>query len=119
MQTTEDISHVTFRLAGEATRRAKEAQTRGQLGWAEKGMRLARLRHARFMLVLERMAELLDNAAETQHGRTRRGTTGTYGHRFDPTITIMYREAYVSADNGTPGEPFAWLYGAAAWAAGL
>jgi hypothetical protein len=86
---------------------------------AEGGMRAARARDPKLMLVLEHATGVLNQMAEDQYGRTRRDP-GTYrSQRVELTEFTMWREAYAAADRGEPVPHFALIYGAAAELAGL
>lgn len=81
---------------------------------AEQGIRLARARNPRMMAALERMAEVMDQIAEEQVGRTLRDPGLAFALKVTPTQTQIAREAYVTADRGDPVPAFGLVYAAAA-----
>ena len=102
---------------------ANNAQTAGnelrRKRLAEGGMRAARARDPKLMLVLEKSAEILNQLAENQHGRTRRDQNTCHSERTELTEYTMWREAYKAADRGEPVVQLALIYGVAAEMAGL
>ncbi len=113
------VNRIDERTVEAAFRLAKDRQRRHILGFAEKGLRLARQRHPAFMAALEGMAEVTDRMSEHQYGRMVRDTGTDFAHRTRPTEATLLREAFLSADRGEASEFFQWYYGAAADLAGL
>lgn len=101
-----------------AYRMAIEAQQRRNDGFAQIGMRAARARDPRFMVALERMAEITGKMEDEQIGRTKRDIAATFGETRGTTEHQLFREAYKTADSGNAAEPLMWIYGAAAWMCG-
>ena len=82
--------------------------------FAERGMRAARARDARLLLVLEQGTEIIDRMAEGQMGRTRRDKHSTVAEKTEMLEVQLWRKAYEFADKGEPLEQFRWIYGMAA-----
>lgn len=99
--------------------RAIEHQRTRQYGASEAGMRLARQKHPKLLLALERAAEILEAQAQEQFGRTMRDHATPFSHRVNPTEASLFREAYRLCDEGTPIGNLQWIYAQAAWLAGL
>lgn len=97
---------------------ATKAMDRRWHGFAEAGMRAARAKDPKFMQALEAMAETTYQLQEQQMGRVMRDTASTYGESRGTTEHQLCREAYRMADQGTPLEHFAWIYGSAAFLCG-
>jgi hypothetical protein len=106
---------VTERTVERAHALALDAQSRRQMGFAEKGMRAARARDSHLMKALEGGAEVLLKMSERQLG----ASFVVEGKRIDATEYQLWREAYAAADRGDPMVQFRWVYGAAAALAGL
>lgn len=100
--------------AEELHRRVGQMSERGQIHLAERGMRIARAAPLALLQTLEGVAETLDAMAEAQAGRTRRDTGTAGGYRVEPTIVQAWKEAYRTADAGTPAISYAYYYAAAA-----
>jgi len=83
------------------------------------GFRAARARDPRLLKLMDRVANEVDKTAEAQYGRTRRDPGTTFSERTESTEAQLWREAYRLADQGAPGEQFAFLYAAAASFLGL
>lgn len=101
-----------------AHRRASEAQRRREQHIADIGMRAARARDPKLLLVLEKATEVLDKMQEEQVGRTRR-TASRYADTVELTEVALWRKAYEFADKGEPLAQLEWIYGAAALLAGF
>lgn len=101
-----------------AHRRASEAQRRREQHIADIGMRAARARDPKLLLVLEKAAEVLVRMEEEQVGRTRR-TASRYADTVELTEVALWRKAYEFADKGEPLPHLEWIYGAAALLAGF
>jgi hypothetical protein len=102
-----------------AYRYALDAQKAGRAGVPEAGLRLARQRHDQLLKVLDQGAEVLDEMVESQRGRTRRDWGTVRSERAYPTEAGLWRAAYETADAGQPVPQLGYIYGAAAWLAGL
>lgn len=98
--------------------RAQEAQQRRQQHIADAGMRAARARDPRMLLVLEKATEILDRMQEEQVGRLRR-TSSKFSDRVELTEVALWRKAYEFCDKGEPLPHLEWIYGAAAILAGF
>lgn len=98
---------------------ALEAQRRQAMNVLEAGMRLAHAKHPKLLAVLDQAANVLDKMADDQYGQTRRSISASRAEQVTPTETSLWREAYKAADQGAPLRHFGWIYGAAAWLAGL
>lgn len=105
---------VDINVIERALKRSQELVQRKVVGHQEAGLRAARARDPRMMLALEDIAEQLDRAVESQHGRTLRGVSTSYADRTWPTLATMFREAYRTADAGNPEAGLIGCYGAAA-----
>lgn len=116
------IDPVTFSRAEEAWRRLAAAQRNQDLGFAEVGLRTARARDPRMLAALEQFAEVLERAHEEQRGETKR-LTREHAQSVDAQPVQAVREAYKAVvDVGYDPRmlrAFQWIYGAAAWLAGL
>jgi len=100
----------------EAYRRAIRAQQGRRERIAALGLRAARERDARILKALEGGAEILRRMSERQlgvHG------LDVAGRRVPATEYQLWRNAYTTADAGTPEANYAWIYAAAAILAGL
>lgn len=102
-----------------AHRMAIQGQERQALHFCETGMRVARAQDPKLLLVLDRATEILHQMAEEQSGQTRREAGASKAQKVTPTEVQLWREAYKLCDAGEPIRHFAWIYGAAAWLAGL
>ena len=77
-------------------------------------MRAARARDPLLLKTLDAGAEILQQINFEQQG----SNTLSSGERIDATEYSLWREAFKSADQGSPMEQFCWIYGAAAKLAG-
>ena len=84
---------------------------------AATGMRAAKARDGKLLKILDQAANLMDKAAESQQGRTRRSSE-IEGERVEYTEVQLVKRAYEFADKGEPLAQLCWIYGAAALAAG-
>lgn len=100
----------------EAYRRASRAQQYRKESLATLGMRAARQRDGRLMKALEGGAEILRRMSERQLGSS---GLDVGGRRVPATEFQLWRNAYETADRGTPEGNYQWIYGAAAILAGL
>ena len=110
---------ITGTTLEQAWKRCKDEAERNNLGFAEKGMRVARAREPKMMLALEKGAEVFHHLVEVQYGRTMRDPATPFGFRVQPTEATLWQQAYEFADKGEPLTQFAWVYGAAAELAGF
>ena len=101
-----------------AHRRANEEQQKGNWAWGTLGLRAARARDPKVLKVLELASGILNQLEEDQR-REHRRTSDVYGETKETTEYQMWREAYATADRGEPCENLMWIYGAAAWLAGI
>ena len=100
----------------EAYRRASRAQQARRESLARLGWRAARDRNPRLLKALEGGAEILRRMSERQmgiHG------LDVGGRRVPATEFQLWKNAYETADKGTPEQNYEWIYGAAAILAGL
>ena len=97
---------------------AKMQHARNQ-DWADLGFQKAKERHPRMLIALEKMAEYTARAQEDQMGQTMRGSSVDFGTSRGTTEHQLCREAYRLCDEGQAIENFSWIYGSAAWLAGL
>lgn len=81
----------------------------------ETAMRAARDRNGRLLVALDRGAEVMRALSGQQLGESHTHA----GLRVDATEAALWREAYVSADRGSPMDQFRWIYVAAARLAGI
>ena len=96
---------------------ACSAQARNLMGFAQKGMRAARARDPKLLLVLEQGAEVLRTwSDEREEERIRLRPDAP---KIDATEFSMWRNAYESCDRGEPMPQMMWVYGAAARLAGF
>lgn len=110
---------ITRETVEAAYRYALDAQKQKRLGVPEAGTRLARERNPLLLKVLDKGAEVLDALVEHQRGRTRRDWGTFRSERSYPTEAGLWRAAYETADAGNPVPHLGYIYGAAAWLAGL
>lgn len=89
------------------------------IGKAETGMRLARLRHPLLLKGLESCAEVLTQMAEDQYGQTKRQASTPYAYTFDPSVVKAFQEALTGMESGRPEEALGYLYAAVAEFAGI
>jgi hypothetical protein len=101
-----------------AYRRASEAQRTRRQYIADAGMKAARARDPKLLLVLEKATEVLDRMQEEQVGRTRRTST-KFSETVELTEVALWRKAYEFCDKGDPLPHLEWIYGAAALLAGF
>lgn len=111
---------ITFELVEEAHRQANKALEARNRRFAEIGWRAARNGDSKLLKALEKGAELIDKASEAQMGETRRSMRDDIPEswKVPHTEASLWREAYVTADRGTPVENLMWIYGAGAWLCG-
>jgi hypothetical protein len=100
----------------EAYRRASRAQQYRRESLARLGLAAARDRNARLLKALEGGAEVLRRMSERQLGSQ---GLEVGGRRVPATEFQLWRNAYETADRGTPEANYQWIYGAAAILAGL
>tara|TARA_R110001592_G_scaffold142674_1_gene364868 strand:- start:1143 stop:1535 length:393 start_codon:yes stop_codon:yes gene_type:complete len=86
----------------------KEAES-----FAERGMRGARSRDHKLLVVLEKATEVLVALSNDQFGTYRQRNDIPESHKVEPTEVQMWREAFKMVDQGTPIENFKWIYGCA------
>ncbi len=101
-----------------AYQRAIQEMDRHNLNFAKVGMRAARAKDHRFMMALEKAANVIQQVDENQRGDTRRQTWRPYAEQVETTETQLWTKAYTCAADGNPKENFMWIYGAAAFLAG-
>ena len=85
------------------------------------GLRAARARDPKLLLVLDKAANVLDAMSESQMGRTRRSTE-VEGLKVEHTEVQLWKNAYKVCDKGldTPDlYPYCHVFGAAALLAGF
>ena len=82
--------------------------------FAERGMRAARARDPKLLMVLEKGTTILEQLAQEQLGEYKHRSDIPYSHSVDPTEVQLWREAYKTCDQGDPVINFQWIYGAAA-----
>lgn len=112
---------INNRTVERAYARAIEAQRRHKDNWAETGMRAARARDPRLMLVLERGSNIMTMLQEAQIGEYRRRGEASipFSHTVELTEVQLWTKAFTFADKGEPLEQLKWIYGCAAELAGL
>lgn len=93
------------------------AQAGNSMGFAQKGMRAARARDPKLLLVLERGAEVLRTWSDEQEAERIKHRPDA--PKIDATEYGMWRAAYKSCDAGDPMPQMMWVYGAAAHLAGF
>lgn len=81
--------------------------------FAMRGMRCARARDHKLLLVLEKATEILLAISNDQFGQYRQRNDIPDSHKVEPTEVQMWRESYRMCDQGTPLENFKWIYGCA------
>ena len=110
---TEGAVEAAFAYAKQLGGRPSQARSA-----VEQGLRIARARDPKLLVWLERAAEVLERQHENQRGQTRRSTSD-FTQKFEPQVVQMWREAYRTADQGSPAAPFGYIYAAAGTFAGL
>lgn len=100
----------------------KRARQGKSMSIPSQGMRIAKHRDtpagAKMLKALELSANILEQVAEEQSGRTRRDSSTPFAHRVEPTELGLVKAALVTMDKGEPDEAFAWFYGMAGILAG-
>jgi hypothetical protein len=81
--------------------------------FAQRGMRGARARDKKLLVVMEKATEVLLAISNDQFGQYRQRNDIPESHKVEPTEVQMWREAYKMCDQGTPLENFKWIYGCA------
>ena len=81
--------------------------------FAQRGMRGARARDPKLLIVLEKATEVLLAISNDQFGQYRQRNDIPESHRVEPTEVQMWRESYRMCDQNTPLENFRWIYGCA------
>jgi hypothetical protein len=81
--------------------------------FAQRGMRGARARDRKLLMVLEKATEVLTALSNDQFGQYRLRNDIPESHKVEPTEVQMWREAYRMCDQGTALEQFRWIYGCA------
>lgn len=114
MSALETTDFLTPRVIERAYGLAMQARDLRKYGIAEAGLRAARARDERLLLVLEKGAEFTGKASEEQNGRTRRDSGTEFYMRVEHTEAQLWRNAYVTVLEGHPSEVYQWIYGAAA-----
>lgn len=107
---------ITQRRVEEAFRQGRIAQARRRQSFADTGFRAARAKDPRLMLALDKGSELLRQLSEQQFGMH---GMDAGARRVEATEYQLWREAYIAADRGDPIRSLEWIYGMAAWLAGL
>lgn len=87
--------------------------------FADTGYRAALDKNPNLLKALEKGAEEVGRLSEEQTGQTRRQASRGYKDTKEHTEAQLWREAYRLADEGRPIRNLEWIYGAAAWLAGL
>lgn len=77
---------------------------------ATRAAALARSRNPKMLLVLEKVANILDAWADQESGRTRRAPDQAIALRVPPQAAQGWREAYRLADEGKDGINLGYIY---------
>tara|TARA_R110002012_G_scaffold91307_1_gene222429 strand:- start:63 stop:446 length:384 start_codon:yes stop_codon:yes gene_type:complete len=97
--------------------KAKQMQlknNRKSAAFAARGMRAAKARDPKLLLVLEKATEVIYKQYLAQYGDYVQRSDIPENHKVVPTEVQLWREAYKMVDQGTPIVNFEWIYGAAA-----
>lgn len=97
--------------------RSIREQERNNTAFAEVGLRAARRRDPKLLMVLDKAANILIKEDDNQRGQTRMNSEIESERRYT-TETQLWREAYKMVDQGTPVENLVWIYAAAAFLCG-
>ena len=108
---------VTLKSVEYAYGRAIREQKKNNTAFAEIGLRAARMRDPKLLMVLDKAANLLIKEDDNQRGQTRMQSEIESERRYT-TETQLWREAYKMVDQGTPIENLVWIYAAAAFLCG-
>lgn len=80
----------------------------------EAGLRAARARDDRLLVVLEKGAEFITKMSEEQFGRFQRDPSTEDRYKAQVSEAALWQKAYEFADKGEPLFELQWVYGAAA-----
>ena len=110
---------VTLRSVEYAYGRAVKEQQRNNMAFAEVGLKAARQRDPKLLLVLDKAANIMIKEDDNQRGQTRMSSDIESERRYT-TETQLWREAYRMVDEGKAGEVphLQWIYAAAAFLCG-
>ena len=114
IETTNWVNRLTVEEAYRMARRLQAEDTPRSQNFARRGMRAAKARDPKLLLVLEKATEIVTQMSQEQFGQTRYRTDIPYSDRVEPTEVQLWREAYRLCDEGNPIGNFMWIYGAAA-----
>lgn len=118
IEVAEQVSEVTVVRAYKRAIELKDAWS-VNASKAAAGMRAAKARDPKLLMVLERCAEVMHAINERELGQYQRNKGTAYSHRFEPQEVQWWREAYRTADKGDPLEACMWMYAAAGEMAGI
>ena len=107
---------VNERTIENAWRRTTSARDSRDERIALAGYRAARARDSKLMLALDLGAKVMLKMSERQFGQQGLDVNGLY---VPATESQLWRNAYETADRGTPERNYEWIYGMAALLAGL
>tara|TARA_Y100000592_G_scaffold100967_1_gene184154 strand:+ start:7436 stop:7819 length:384 start_codon:yes stop_codon:yes gene_type:complete len=110
-------AHINEASVEWAYKKAKQMQlknNRQSESFSARGMRAARARDPKLLLVLEKATEVIHKQYLRQYGEYVQRSDIPENHKVVPTEVQLWREAYKMVDQGTPIENFQWIYGAAA-----
>jgi len=109
---------LTFARWEHAWRCMERDRAQNRMVAAQAGMRAAKARDGKLLKILDQAANIMDKAAESQQGRTRRSSV-VEGERVEYTEVQLVKRAYEFADKGEPLPQLVWIYAAGAYAAGF
>lgn len=109
---------ITYELVEHAYVLAAQRQVARIQTFAQVGLRAVQARDPKVMLALEKAAEVMGKEEDNQRGQTRRAARHL-ADQIETTETQLWKEAYRTAADGNPHEAYQWIYGAAAWMAGV
>lgn len=105
------VRPITRRSVEQIYRRAMNGSQAGAASIVNKGFRAAKARDPYLMWGLEKCAEMMDQMAEEQRGRTRRSADKACD-RVESTETAIFKLAFEHADKGDALVHYGWIYGA-------
>jgi hypothetical protein len=109
---------ITYEIVEHSYVLAMKRQVARVQTFADVGLRAVRERDPKVMLALEKAAEIMGKEEDNQRGQTRRAAQ-VLSEQIETTETQLWKEAYRTAEKGEPHEAYQWIYGAAAWLAGV
>jgi hypothetical protein len=110
---------VNFKSVEYAYARSIKERDRHNQAFGELGLRVAKARDPKLLMVLDKAANVMIKEDDKQRGQTRHTSENESERRYT-TETQMWREAYRMVDEGKAAEVphLMWIYAAAAFLCG-